>query len=105
MAQPNQAQTETAVEQVIGSAIEILRIQKGDTVIVRADMTDETQMQYIVGAMAQIFQERGLGPEDVSRLIIPSNIDLKILSPEQMKRSGWERAARIVTPGKNGLLH
>ena len=95
-------QTETTVEQVIGSAIEILRINKGDTVIVRADMTDQTQMEYIVGAMGALFAERGLGPEDVSLLIIPANIDVKILSPEQMKRSGWERTARIVAPG-NGL--
>lgn len=94
--------TETATEQVIGSAIEILRIQKGDIVIVRAEMTDPTQMQFIVGAMGALFAERGLGPEDVSLLIIPSNLDIKVLSPEQMKRGGWERTARIVTPG-NGL--
>lgn len=91
-----------ALEPVRVTSLELLRISKGDTVVVRADATDQEQVNFISQALAAIFVAQGLGPEDATLLIIPSNLDIKILDATQMKAKGWERTSRLVVPG-NGL--
>lgn len=90
-------------EQLRVTSVELLRISKGDTVVVRADATTQEQVLFVSQALGTIMQAQGLGPEDVTLLIIPSNLDIKILSPEQMKAKGWERSSRLLVPG-NGIL-
>lgn len=100
------AEQAAAVEQAQVAGIEIFHIQKGDTVIVRANASDQEQLVFITAAFGELFKERGLGPDDVSLLIIPANLDIAVLNKEQMAAMGWMRASRIriAQPG-NGIPH
>lgn len=87
------------------TGIDVLKIEKGDTVIIYADTDNPQQAQYITGVFAAIIQAKGLVPaEDVFLLILPSNLEIKVLDPERMKEQGWIRTQRfrIATPG-NGF--
>lgn len=57
-----QASDDAATEQVAATLIEILKIQKGDTVIVRAEATDPNQLAFINQAFFSIFEGLGLAP-------------------------------------------
>lgn len=94
-----------ALEPVRVTSIELLRITKGDTVVVRADATSQGQVNFVGQALGAIMQAQGLGPDDVTLLIVPGNLDIKILSPEQMKAKGWVRDSRIVVPGNGFSPH
>jgi hypothetical protein len=94
--------SETATEQVTASAIEILRIQKGDTVVVRAAASDPQQLAFINHVFFSLFQRHGLGPNDVHLLIIPANLDIAVLDEAAMKQQGWERPGRIKLAMPNG---
>jgi hypothetical protein len=95
-------ETEATTEQLMASGIEVLQIRKGDTVLVRANASTNEQLMFITAAFGAVFEQRGLGPEDVSLLILPGNLDVKVMDAQQMRSCGWVRATRIVAPG-NGL--
>lgn len=84
------------------SALEILRIQKGDTLLIRADATTQEQVGFILQAVGQLLVNQGFTTDDVHLLIIPANIDIKRLNADQMKRQGWVRSGKITLVPGNG---
>jgi hypothetical protein len=84
------------------SALEILRIQKGDTLLIRADATTNEQVGFILQAVGRLLLNQNFTTEDVHLLIVPSNIDIKRLNADQMKRQGWIRAGKIELARGNG---
>lgn len=104
MAEDNETQHNfpTPAEGTGVTALEILRIQKGDTLLIRADATTQEQVQFILAAVGQLLVNQNFTTDDVHLLIIPANIDVKRLDADQMKRQGWVRANRVELVRGNG---
>lgn len=83
------------------TALEILRIKEGDTIVIRADATTQEQVDFIMQAASALLQQQGLSNTYI--LILPGNLDIKILNADQMRRQGWVRAGKIHMPGNGNV--
>lgn len=102
-ASPAAAAEERNPNEPLAVSIEILRIREGDTIVVRADAVDQAEVARIGQGITLLLNQRGL--RDVQLLVVPSNLDIKSLNPEQMRRQGWRRANLIDTAFGNGGLN
>lgn len=104
MADENQTKAPTRQELLESAgitALEILRIKEGDTIIIRADATTQEQVDFIMQATSMLLQQQGL--TDTYILILPANLDVKVLNADQMRRQGWVRAGKIHMPGNGNI--
>lgn len=86
-----------AQQDAIISGLEILTIKEGDVVVIRTEIPDgpdgPAAIQFIQQALEAFTKARGL--VEVQFLLLPPNMDIKLLNPEKMRALGWRRSSDL----------